>query len=90
MHVEQNSTNENEQALAVFDGLLPKVGHFFLFNDYVQPLQVFASINILLQYQHASVGFQINGKNFQEFGGEFKTNIISSYLPNDVGFYGEV
>ena len=57
MDFQQNGTNENEQVLAVFDGLLPTVGHFFLFNDFVQSYQVFAPIDILLQHQHASIGF---------------------------------
>ena len=60
MDVQQIEANENEHVLAVFDGLLPMVRHFF----YVMILYSYAVfclywyiIDILLMHEYASEGF---------------------------------
>ena len=57
MDVQQNRSNEeNKQVLAVFDGLLPVVWHYFyvmILYSYI----VFASFDISPLHKHTSVDF---------------------------------
>ena len=88
MHIEQNLSNENEQVLAVFDGLLPMVCCSSI-------SVVLCSYSMFCIYwcmfsEHVSVVFPLIFIFFQEFEGDFKQNISSLFNPNDVEGNGTI
>ena len=84
MDVEQNSSNENDLVLEVFDGLLERVCYAF-FNVLLCVFNVFFiywyEIYLCTCFSRNYIYFFYI---FQEFEGDFKPNITRSYIPNDL------